>query len=183
VALSLIGAGIVVGIVSLVVIVTAFVDSLSGPRFAVPGSATVDLDSGTWVLYERTERTNGFGGFASIGPEDVRVDGPAPVEVKRTTLNETVTQNEREYLGALRLEVEEAGEHTITVQGEPSFGGEVLIARPITDAFGRWPFFLLLFAGGGLVVLGAVCWIIGGLHRSATRKAGVAGTPAGRVET
>lgn len=182
VALTCIGTGVVLGVVSLVVLATAFIDSLSGPRFDVPGSAALDLDSGTWVVYERTGTSTGAGGidvtnngFVTIAPGDITVDGPAPVEVSRGSFtSETVTLNSRVYTGVARLEVEQSGRYTMTVAGpgEPSLGGEVLIARPITDVFGKWPFILLLVVGVGLVIVGAVCWIVGGMHRSAAKKAG-----------
>lgn len=46
-------AGLAAVAVSLGVLVPGLLDAVSGPRFDIPGEETLDLDTGTWVLYER----------------------------------------------------------------------------------------------------------------------------------
>jgi hypothetical protein len=43
-----------------------------GPTFRIPGTATVDLADGRFVLYERSS----VKGQTSFGPDDVEVQGP-----------------------------------------------------------------------------------------------------------
>lgn len=164
-SLGVIGLGLLLGIASLIVIVPAFVDSLSGPRWQVPGTYRTDLDTGTWVIFERV----GFGGPGYIGAGDVVVDGPGMALPVRDDGNQTITINERQYRSAVRFDIETAGTYDVTVRGEP-FGGEVLLSRPIWDFFNRWPWFVAGAAGGLLVVIGAVMWIVGGVNRGRAKR-------------
>lgn len=167
-ALGTLGLGILLVIASLVVVVPAFIDSIDGTRWQVPGTNREHLDTGGWVLYERV----GFGGFGRIGPSDVSIAGPAPIVPRRDLSNQTITINGREYVGVVRFDVESSGTYDITVRGEPSVVGEVLLSRPIWDFFNRWPWFLVGAVGAVLSVLGTVLWIVGGINRGRARRFG-----------
>lgn len=172
-ALGTIGLGILFGVAALIVVVPTFVDSLTGPRWQVPGSYRTDLDTGTWILYERVD----FGRFTTLGPADVEIVGPDIVVPGRDLTNETITINGAEFRGVIRFEVETAGVHDITVRGEPTIGGEVLLSRPVWDFFNRWPWFLVGACGGLLIVVGAVMWIVGGVNRGRAKRAAASTGP------
>ena len=170
-ALGVIGLGVLLFVASLVVIVPAFIDSLSGPRWQVPGSYRTHLDTGEWMLYEDVT----FGTFGTIGPADVEVVGPAAVVPRYVDSSETITINTTQYAGVVEFDVTTAGTYEITVRGEPSFGTEVLLARPVLAFFGNWPWFLVAAAGGVLVVVGAILWIVGGVNRGRAKRAAALG--------
>lgn len=189
-AVLLLVVGVVAMVVAAVVVVPRFLDQLDGPRFGVPGAATVDLDTGTWVLYERTGTERGGGnvsftvnGFVTIAPTDVVVDGPAPVRTRAQDVGytETITRGQAIYTGAVRFDVEQAGRYEIRVlaAGEPSRGGEVLVARPISELFSAWPWFVTGIIGSMLAVVGFVLWLIGAGHRRAVARAVSAGSGPG----
>ncbi len=168
VAVLVLGLGVVLAVAASFVLIPAFVDSLSGPRWAVPGSNRAALDDGAWVLYERVD----VAGSGAIGPDDVTIEGPASVVPRFDSTNETITINDREYVGVVRFDVDVPGTYEITVRGEPSQRGEVLLARPIWDLFSRWPWFLAGGAGGLLAIVGTTLWIVGGVNRGRARRAG-----------
>ncbi len=170
-ALGVIGLGILLGIASLVVLVPAFVDSLSGPRWPVPGTHRTHLDSGEWMLYENVD----FGRFGGVGPDDVTISGPAPVVTRWPGSSQTITINTSEYVGVVEFDVATSGTYDITVRGEPSLNGEVLLSRPVWEFFRHWPWFLVAAAGGVLVVVGAILWIVGGVNRGRAKRAAAAG--------
>ena len=171
--------GVGVMVLSAAVVVPTFLDSINGPRFDVPGAHTLDLGEGSWVIYERTGAAGRSGGTArdtthavSIGPNRVSLVGPAPVDVRSdlTRLTQTITRGRVTFTGAVRLEIETAGEYQITV--EESARGEVLVARPVTDVLSRWPWLVAFAIGGGVAVAGLVMWVGGAANRRTARRAG-----------
>ena len=169
-SLSVAVAGMVLVVVAFVLIVPAFVDAVTGPRWQVPGTHRTHLDEGDWLLHEEVS----FGGFVDIVPRDVVVDGPAPVAPRSDgRYNETVTINGREYVGVVRFEITESGTYDITVRGEPSLRGEVLLARPISSVGSYWPWFIAIVAGGLAMVAGIVMAILGATNRSRAKRAGI----------
>jgi hypothetical protein len=104
-----------------------------GPTFHVPGTATVDLDSGRYIIYE----LSGVKGRTSFGPADVQVQGPreSTVTPRSVTGTQTITLSGDIYSSAAEFSAPNAGRYAITVSGSDS--GEVLVARPITDTLRR----------------------------------------------
>lgn len=180
-SLIVLGAGLVVLAASLLVMVPQLFDAINGPRFPIPGSQTMDLETGTWVLYQRTGTSSAAGGFSfetdrgvTLGPHEVTITGPAPVQPYGDSWGaETITRGNATYTGAVRFDIDTAGEYTITVQGEPSQTGEVLVARPVTALFSLWPWFLASMAGGLATVAGFVMWLVGAANRRTARNAGM----------
>jgi hypothetical protein len=176
-SLSVLGAGLVLGVISAVGVVPVIQDSLDGPRFATPSSQELTLDTGTWVVFERTGSTHGGAGFTfsegtsvSLSPRDVTVTGPSEPVVRSDlggNSSETVTRGSAVYTGALRFDVTTKGRYTVTVSHE----GEVLVARPLSHVFSRWPFLVAGVVGGAAVIAGVVMWIVGAGHRREVRKA------------
>lgn len=169
-SLAVAGSGVVLVVAALVLIVPAFIEAVSGPRWDVPGTHRTHLEEGAWLLHERVD----FAGFVDIRPEHVIVDGPAPVSTRfDASFTETITINEREYVGVVRFDITEAGTYDITVRGEPSAAGEVLLARPLSTVGSYWPWFVAIVAGGLLMVAGIVMAILGSTNRSRAKRAGI----------
>ena len=184
-SLAVLGIGSLLFLVSLVVLAPVFFDSVNGPRFAIPGQRTLELETGTWSLYQHTGSTRGAstgGGVVSGGlsfnenrpvtvtAAAVSITGPAPVDVWGGWFGETITRGSNTYTGAVRFEVPVGGEYTISVTGEP---GEVLVGRPLSGVFGRWPWMICGATGGLLIVLGLVMWLVGAANRRVARRAGL----------
>lgn len=170
-SLAVAGSGAALVVAALALVVPAFIDAVSGPRWDVPGTHRTHLDEGTWLLHERV----GFSRFVEIGPGDVVVDGPAPVSPRDDgSFTETITINEREYVGVVRFDITRAGTYDITVRGEPSIAGEVLLARPLSTLGSYWPWFVAIGVGGLSIVAGIIMAIIGATNRSRAARAGVA---------
>ena len=178
-AVSVLAAGVVLVVAALAIVVPAVIDAVDGPRIAVPGQATVRLDTGTWVVYERNSTTRGGAGISvtntvptSVEPQGVVVRGPAAVVPTRDGhLRETVTRGSTGYLGVVRFDVAVKGTYTIQVTSADESGTEVLIARPVTYVFRQWPWMVAGFVGAVLVIVGAVLWVVGASHRRAVRRA------------
>lgn len=183
-SLIVLGVGSLLFLASLVVLAPVFFDSVNGPRFVIPGQRTLELETGTWSIYQHTGSTRGAstGGVVSGGlsfnesrpvtvtPEAVSITGPAPAEVWGGWFGETITRGSNTYTGAVRFEVVESGDYTLSVAGEP---GEVLVARPLSDVFGRWPWMVCGATGGLLLVVGLVMWLVGAANRRVARRAGL----------
>jgi hypothetical protein len=180
--MTVLGVGSLLFLASVVVLAPVFFDSVNGPRFAIPGQRTLELETGTWSIYQHTGSTRGAstgggvvsGGLSfnesrpvSVTPEAVSISGPAPAEVWGGWFGETITRGSHTYTGAVRFEVAESGEYTISVTGEP---GEVLVARPLSDVFGSWPWMVCGATGGVLIVIGLVMWLVGASNRRVARR-------------
>jgi len=152
--LTAIGAVLLVG--SVVMLVTAFIDTVSGPRIPVPGEASVDLEAGRWTVHQRVD------GAARLGPDDLAVEGDGiSVESMPVGFSETVTLNEVEFVAFARVRVETAGTVVISTRavGEPSAASsELLVTRGLGDLFRRWPWFLALLASFPIIIVGLVRW-------------------------
>ena len=126
----------------------------NGPTFRVPGTATVDLGDGRYMIYE----LSGVKGHTSFGPADVEIQGPreATVTPRSVTGTQSITLNGDIYSSAAEFSAPSAGRYAITVTG--SDRGEVLVARPITDTLRR----VAVFAVPALLsgVLGLVALIV-----------------------
>lgn len=170
-SLTVLVGGLVLGVASLFFIVTTFVDSLDGTRFAVPGGVELDLEGGEWVLYERVD----FGFFANIRPADVRIEGPEIVVPRSSGLSETLTVNGREYVDVARFDVDEPGTYRVIVGGERTSSGEALVSRPITHVFTAWPWFVAGGLAGLAAIAGTVLLILGIVNRKRASAAGLTG--------
>ena len=179
-SLAVLLAGTALFIVAASVVVPDFLDAVHGPRISVPGERSLELDEGTWVLYQHTGSRSGGGGITfdqnrsvTLHPEHVTITGPAAVEVQgRGFGTETITWGSRTYTDAVRFVAPVAGRYRIELRGEP--GGEVVMARPVTHTFRLWPWFLAGLAATVLVVAGVVMWLVGAANRRIARKAGIA---------
>lgn len=195
---------IIVGVTGLAVSVGLFFSALmsmfSGPRFAVPGSRTVELDAGRHILYEHVAPGDAsaislvFGTDFQLGevneidlhlpklasPSDVEVVGPdgQPIPVRATSTSLRI--NSTQYEGVGWFEVDVAGPHTVRLDDVDQ--GEVLIVRTYANPFGRSRAWLPWCLGGLATAIGGVVWLI---VRSAaqSRAASVATVSSGYSST
>ena len=179
-SLAVLLAGIALLVVVASVVVPGFLDAVDGPRISVPGERSVDLEEGTWVLYQHTGTSSGGGGFTfdmnrgvTLHPDQVTVTGPADVTLRgRGSTTETITWGDRTYTDAVRFVAPVAGRYRIELRGEPA--SEVLVARPAFHSFRMWPWLLVGLVASSLVIGGMVMWLIGASNRRIARKAGIA---------
>jgi hypothetical protein len=127
------GAALVVMIACGFVAVDRVREVASGPTFAVPGDATVELGDGRYILYERTS----VRGATSFGPSDVDVTGPGErhVTAREVTGTQTITESGSTYSSAAEFSAPVAGTYRIEVTS--SARGQVRVARPVTDTLRR----------------------------------------------
>ena len=163
----------VVGIVPIVHVLT------SAPAFDAPGSATLHLGTGTYLVYENNGQTSIGSSFApddtvTIVPDEVSVTevDPTPntvVDVRdRGTVIETITRDGDRYVGAVAFTIPEAGDYKVQVNAD--LGRQVLVARPVSHVIGDSVAWFAL-AGVGVVafITGIVLLIVGVVRRGRAR--------------
>jgi Protein of unknown function (DUF2510) len=165
VAIGMIVVAVLGGVFAIVEIVRTFVSSFDGPSIAVPGTTTVHLDDGRWIVFElvgtRVSEDPTFDGPTTIGVPDVHVVAPdgESLEVREVTGTQTINRNSAHFVGAVEFVAPRTGDYEITVRGE---SGSAMLARPLTDTFGRaalW--FLFGFVCFALLVVGIVFTVLG----------------------
>jgi hypothetical protein len=175
-------AGIVLGLVAFVRIGPLFNDLLNAEQQAVPGRFEVDLEVGDWLVSERIGSTSTFGSLtiteAMIGTvEAVTVTGPAGQQVPTTSGSaQTVTIEDRIYIGTARFEAVQAGTYIIEVDAaEPT---DVIVTPSLIGNLGSF------FGGAALATLAGICGLaafvllVVGFATRNRRPASGAGQPA-----
>jgi hypothetical protein len=179
VLLGVVGGAFFVGTAGSKVIAT-----FTAPVRVTPADFTIDLDEGTYVVYEQTGATRGSGpitttqrGSVTITPSAVEVVSAsgASVPVEAMTLNETVDRANGTFTGAARFTVVEPGVHRIQVLGN---GRQIIVAPSIAGSFGSAGAWLALVGVGALVAFIGLILLIVGLVRG-RRPAVAQGAPGG----
>lgn len=131
------------------------VRAFTAPIRDTPLDVTIDLDDGTYVIYEQTA------GRVTIEPDAVSVLSPSgdSLPVETTTFDETIDRNGSTFTGAVRFTVQESGVHQVFVDG---VGQQVIVAPSIASSFGNALAWLGVAALGALLaVIGIVLLILG----------------------
>lgn len=147
----------------------AFVDTLTTESRPTPVTAELDLDEGRYTVFELTGRTEGTDDYqvieergTTITPDLITVTGPdsEPVEVRSSSVSETVTRNTAIYTDVATFTVDEPGFYTVQVDApEPT---EVIIGPAIGSGFGDAVPWVLAALGAVLVmVLGIALVFLG----------------------
>jgi hypothetical protein len=182
-SIALIVAGLGLAIPTGIIAIEPLLDTLgSSPRFEVPGTATMHLDKGNYLLYEKTGG-NDFGLDSdeptTIGPDDVTVRAPDGTEVQiydRGSVTETITRAGDSYTGAVRFTTPSAGDYDVTVRNTTA--ETAVVAPPITDTVeDALGWFALAGLGGLIFVTGVVLLIVGIVRRSRASRPQYAGVP------
>lgn len=178
---------VVAGIGGIVGIAATGVNSVSNlldsPRMSVPGTSSLTLETGTWIIYEATGTSRGsgpiVGGVTTIRPSDVTVTGPdgATVPTGIPGGTQTVTVNSTVYTGAVSFPVNTTGTYRITIDDVDS--GTVLVGRSVFDEFKSIGIWIVVFLSSGLLFLiGLIVLIVGIVRRSkANRTNRMSGPP------
>lgn len=152
--------------------------------WTTPGSVTVDLAPGEWMIYEQvpfvpspssshtpsTEHQLEAGDLSVTGPT-----GSVPLTCVSCNLaTETLTLNSQGYLGIARFNAQESGQYTITTE---TSGATAMLAPPVGQTVGK------AFGWAGLAVLGAIVAVGGAIWLLVQfvggRRAPVSAAPAG----
>ena len=157
--------------------------AFTAPVRDTPLDATIDLDEGTYVIYEQTSMGRGNGLFpggggrgVTISPDAVTVLSPSgeSLPVETTSLDETIDRNDSTFSGAVRFTVDDPGVHRVSVEG---LGQQVIVAPSIASSFGNALAWLAGVALGALLAVIGLVLLIVGLVRG--RRPAVAPAPAG----
>jgi hypothetical protein len=180
-SLGIMGAGLVISIISVIVIVLPLLGSFTSPVYTVPGTYDVHLRDARYIVYQRTGTRQIFGSSDSgpverISPGLVMVRAPdgTLVPVTYTSKNETITRGSAEYTSSLEFDTPERGLYQVSVLPDPANPGTttVIVARSITDALhGVLAWFGVGALGGLLMVVGLVMVIVGSTRRGRAKRA------------
>jgi hypothetical protein len=164
---ALVVSGLVIGVVGFAGSVTRLFGPLFGPSLDVPGSHSMTLDAGRWVVFEEN------GSQTSVGPvhvskserpriaaRDVTVTstGGTALTVRPVGSTQTVKRGSSSYLGVAEFDIDEAGEYTVTVT--TASAGDIVVGREFVDGIksnliwlGMSFLGLLLLAAGAVVAV------------------------------
>jgi len=174
--IALIVLAVVAGCLAVFVMVTrvggVLMDALTSDSLATPTEVELQLDQGTYLVYELTDRTRSVGPVSTrtgqgvtIGVEDVSVtaDDGSRVQVEPTSINETITRGSSRYTGAVRFAIDNEGRYDVQVLTP---GTQVIIAPSIAKGFLAALPWLGLGGVCALVLLVGVVLVVVGLIRS-----------------
>ena len=156
-AVAIVGA-LLAGPAAVLLVVRAVRD-LNVPVVTTPSTTNRHLGAGTWVVYQHTGTTGVFGALSvthdqtpTLDLSQVAVTGPdgAPVPAHYVDISENITRNHDIYTGAVEFVAPVAGTYRIRITTPDQ--ERMLIARPITQAFGNLLPLLGIGAVGGLLV-------------------------------
>ena len=171
-------AGAVLGILSIVLLVSGVVSSLMADSFPTPGSTTRSLDRGVYVVFElsRGDVTVDSAGTVIVQDTTNRRNGitvtatdGTPIEVTGLDHNESINRGSSTYSSFVEFEVVNPGEYTIEVSSAAT--GQAIVARSLTDGIRHrvgWVFGIL--GGGAMFVAGLIWMIVALVSRSRQRS-------------
>jgi len=180
-------AGVLIMVVGLVKAITPLVGPLaSSPSFATPGAARLQLSTGKYVVYERTNDSP----FSVSGNRRTTIT-PAAVTVtldngerigvfETANVSERITRGGSSFVGAVQFSIPAPGSYTVRIEGTAP--GRVIVARSVIDIVrSSFPWWGVAALGGGAAIAGIVMWIVGGSRRKRERQLYVAAvqTPPG----
>lgn len=184
-SLVVLGLGVVVGAVGLVETLVPFVRTLTqSTTYSTPADIHARLSHGTYEVYQLTGRRSSS--FSPIRPDSVAIQ-PGDVSVTSTAgrvlavtpagADETITQDNDVYTGAVEFDVPAAGEYVVDVRsGTPT---RVILARSLGAIARSVAGWIAAAALGALVAaIGLVLLVVGLVRR---RHRPVAQPGAGRL--
>ncbi len=159
------------------------IQAFTTPIRVTPVDVTVDLDDGTYVVYEATARSRSAGAVTTttfrgvtITPEDVSVVGASGEQLptETTRFDETIDRGNVTYAGAVRFDVDQPGPYRVQIAGS---GQQVIIAPSLVGSVGSAVAWLSLIGVGVLLVVIGLVLLIVGLVRGSRPKSVQAKTP------
>jgi hypothetical protein len=181
--------GLGIAIFGLVKAVVPIVRTLtSSAVFDTPGTRSLHLTRGEYLIYERTGSA-GFGGItnsdnpATITASEVTVFDPNNVRVpvyEHTGVSERLNENGDTFVGAVTFTAPSTGQYSVHI--ETPTPRKVLIAHPLINTVEKsLPWWGVMVLGAAAATTGAVLWIVGAARRRRQRlmfAAYVAASPA-----
>lgn len=161
----------------------SLIETFTTPVRVTPVDVTLELDEGTYVIYEATSQghsagpiTTTEGGGVTIAPDDVTVLNGAGEEltIEGQRYDETVDRGDVTFTGAARFTVDDAGPHRIQVDGA---GQQVLVAPGLVGSFGRAVAWMGIIGVGALLGIVGLLLLIIGLVRG-SKSSTAKGAPA-----
>lgn len=186
--------GLLVGVVGGAVLVAQtggdLVRVFTADAEPTPSDQQLDLDEGTYIVYELTGSRAGpvtppDARGLTVGVGDVTVTAPdgAQVPVSVPRFGETLTRGSSTYTGAVSFEVEDSGIYRVGVTTPET---QVLVAPSLSSLFTQSVAWIALAAVGVIVFFVGVVLVVVGLVRTGgqppapTRQIGAVDTaPAG----
>ena len=113
VAIPTLVLGIVLAISGVVALGVQFWDLINGPKYAIPGTIELQLDTGTHTVFERTGSRDRVGSVpvnrfntVTLDRTQLEVIGPDgdSVRVRNASGNETINVNSEHFVSALEFE-------------------------------------------------------------------------------
>jgi hypothetical protein len=188
-AIPVIVIGLVLGISGAVALGVAFWDVITGPRYVIPGTVVVHLDSGTHIVFEQTGTSESSGALTvsrfdavSIEPNQVTVTAPdgSDLRVRQSDPGETIDRNSDHFVAAVEFHAPEDGTYRLRFRTATT---RVMIQTPFGDVFRNNVGWIVAVVMGGLLFVGGLVLLIVGIaRRSSARRAARFPTPqAGSV--
>lgn len=166
--------GIAIGVGSIVAIVVNVSDQILGTTYVVPSTHRIHLDTGTYLILERTGSRDNFDvGTRStdLNPTQVDVLGPDRGRVSLTSAShsETITRTNGTYVAALEFEARRSGAYRLDFHVTKP--GLVMVQQPLGDvAKDNLAWGLGIALGALLVFAGLIMLIVGIVRRSKAKR-------------
>ena len=159
---------------------SSVVDIFDSTVYSIPGTVRTHLDSGTYIVFERTGSSDSFGpaSVTALDATNVTVTDPSgnDVGVRISVPNEHITRGSDRFVAAVEFHAARAGSYAIRI--DVSQPGRVVIQHPLVDLFRRnVPWLLAIVFGGMLAVAGFVMFIVGIVRRGRAAKPPVTVVP------
>ncbi len=156
--------------------------------FDAPGSTSVDLEPGTYTVYENIGFAGSNPGNVTVDPESIRVSGPDGESVSTTCIScgassSTLTLGSTTYIGVVSFTAGTGGQYTVESSDE---GGANLVVGPsfaeaiggiVNEVGGAFGWIGLSIFGGFLTVVGLIWLIVAAVTGSGSKPAPVPGIP------
>jgi len=139
--------------------------TMIGSPFTTPGSATSDLQPGTYTVYENIGFTGSQPGNLTVDPDSITVTGPDGTDVTTTCIScgassSTLTLGATTYIGIVSFNAGQAGSYTIA--SDDDTGANLVLGPSLAEAIGGIVNDLGgMFGWVGLAVLGGIVGFIG----------------------
>lgn len=177
-SVAILALGVAVASGGFSVAASRFVQMIDGPVVAVPGVFRWHLETGTWLISQRTGTTVNAGSLnytknniPTIVPGQVYVLGPGGQQLfdTPTTFSFTITRGSAIYTGAVEFVVRTPGIYTVSIQS--SRAGQITITPSLGQIVDNIIWFATAGVAGILVgIFGLILLIVGIVRRGRANR-------------
>jgi hypothetical protein len=171
--------GILVAIPGVVALGLGLWHEVSGPTITVPGTASLDLGRGTYIVFEKTGSKRQYGPLSVERDDGVTIDSrqvvvtspdDGTIPVRDSEPNESIDRYSDHYTAAVEFTTPSSGRYSLRFTNTAS--GTVMVRRPLGDVFRRRVGWIASVAVGWLIALaGAILLLVGYFRRSSDARA------------